>query len=85
MEFFVEKKTNDNFVLEEVGFKKGEVVQIYRPQNYQGPNLSIFHYKGYKVEVLENQKYNKDEIKVIILATNAIRHLKVHKNFLRRF
>ena len=84
MEFFVEKKTNDNFISEEVGFKKGEVVQIYRPQTYKGPNLSIFHYKGYKVEVLENQKYNKDDIKVIILATNSIRHLKVHKNFLRR-
>jgi hypothetical protein len=84
MEFFIEKKNKDSNIIQEVGFKKGEIVQIYRPKNYTGPTLNIFHYKGYKVEILENQRYNTDEIKVYILGQNVSRYLKIDKSFLKR-
>ncbi len=84
MEFFVEKKNNDNNIRQEIGFKKGEIAQIYRPQHYNGPTLNIFHYKGYKVEIMENQRYDTDEIKVHILGQNVSKFLKINKYFLRR-
>lgn len=82
MEFFAEKKQNNK--IDEVGLKRGEFVKIYRPLSYKGPTLDVFHYKGYTCEVIENQKYNSDEIHVRILCKNNLPVIKINKHFLTR-
>lgn len=84
MEFFTEKKQKHTNIIDDVGLKKGELVKIYRPPTYRGPSLNVFNYKGYNCEVVENQKYNSDEIYVRILCKNTFIVIKINKHFLSR-
>ena len=83
MEYFV-KKNKKTDIQEEIGFKKGEMVKIYRPSSYEGPSLNIFNYKGYICEIYKNQRYNNDTLFVRVLSINSFCIIKVHKNFLVR-
>ncbi len=82
MEFFSHKKEFDQKT--QIGFKKGELVRIYRPTEYKGPSLTIFHYKGYVAEIAENENYLSNDIYIKITGKNSISTIKVNKYFLKR-